>query len=211
MTTDEGRTTLSRGTGAAAAALLAIGATVLTGCTSASPQIATAKSDAPVHASATAETPSLSARQRYVRSKLSYAKCLRAEGIRVPDPKGDGSIQNDPDLLNVGTGKSDYRGELTAAQHATVLRCARLIEYPPEVYKPLSDHELAAQEKTAKCFRKHGVSQYPDPLRDTDPDHVDVARRNNLIGQLANLPAYQNYLNYCFSVAQGRTLGRPKG
>ncbi len=83
---------------------------------------------------------------------LKYADCMRANGTpNFPDPGSNGALPN-PAL---------------PAFQAAKKACAKLqpvglhLHGPPEP----SAAELRAALTFARCMRKHGVSQFPDPLR----------------------------------------------
>jgi hypothetical protein len=82
---------------------------------------------------------------------LTYANCMRANGTPTfPDPGSNGALPN-PAL---------------PAFQAAKKACAKL--QPAGLHLPGSPEpspaELRAALTFARCIRKHGVSQFPDPL-----------------------------------------------
>ncbi|MFI0350435.1 hypothetical protein [Actinomadura sp. 9N407] len=81
-----------------------------------------------------------------------YAKCMRANGVDMPDPSGDGRVE-----IRVTGGKS---GEDKAK--AAEGKCRHLM--PNGGKPPKADPKLAAKMRAmSKCMRENGVPNFPDP------------------------------------------------
>jgi len=82
---------------------------------------------------------------------LTYANCMRANGTpNFPDPGSNGALPN-PALPAFQAAKKACAKLQPAGLH---------LHGPPEP----SAAELRAALTFARCMRKHGVSQFPDPL-----------------------------------------------
>ncbi|MBB4688025.1 hypothetical protein [Amycolatopsis jiangsuensis] len=88
------------------------------------------------------------------QAMLKYAKCMRDNGIDMPDPKGDG--QGVTIALPGGGGD----GKLEKASET----CKHFLPNGGEP-KKLSPQELDEAREQAKCMREHGVDM-PDPNPD---------------------------------------------
>ena len=92
---------------------------------------------------------------------LDYARCMRENGIDMPDPKFEGGRVT---MRAGGPGSNTNPDVMRKAQKA----CAKYQEAikPPE----LSDAEAAENKKAAlanaKCMRENGVPDFPDPQFD---------------------------------------------
>lgn len=92
---------------------------------------------------------------------LDYARCMRENGIDMPDPEFEGGRVT----MRAGSpGSSVTREQMQQAEKA----CAKYQEAikPPE----LSDDDKAEMKKAAlanaRCMREHGVPDFPDPTFD---------------------------------------------
>jgi hypothetical protein len=81
--------------------------------------------------------------------QLKYAKCMRDNGVDIPDPKADGSGSI---ILGVG-------GD--AKTQAATDKCKQYLPHGGEPEK-MSPEALAAMVKYAQCMRKNGIDM-PDP------------------------------------------------
>lgn len=88
--------------------------------------------------------------------QLAYAKCMRAEGIDMPDPSPDGrqtsSVTQDQDTFSAASKKCV--GKLGEAPTA------------PGEKKKSQQERIDEQRKVAQCFRDNGVDT-PDPTAKT--------------------------------------------
>jgi hypothetical protein len=81
--------------------------------------------------------------------QLKYAKCMRDNGVDIPDPKADGS------------GMVVLGGGADAKSQAAIDKCKQYLPNGGEP-KKMSPEELAAMVKYAQCMRKNGIDM-PDP------------------------------------------------
>lgn len=103
--------------------------------------------------SGAAAAPAASAKADARDAALRYVRCARAEGLEVKDPSPDGRF--------------DFpRGDKTdPAYLAAITKCAPLLppgggQAPPA---PLTEEQLAAMRKYAKCMRDNGLPGFKDP------------------------------------------------
>ncbi|RKQ91441.1 hypothetical protein C8N24_1263 [Solirubrobacter pauli] len=94
---------------------------------------------------------------------LDYARCMRENGIDMPDPKFEGGRVTM--RAGGGPGSGTTPEQMRKAQQA----CAKYQEAikPPE----LDDEERAEMKQAAlanaRCMREHGVPDFPDPTFDS--------------------------------------------
>jgi hypothetical protein len=89
---------------------------------------------------------------------LAFARCMRADGVPTfPDPAAGGGA-----TFLVPAGSSPTAPAFEAAQ----ARCSKLLPGGglPDSGSPPSDATLAKLLRIARCMRRHGVPQFPDPL-----------------------------------------------
>ncbi|MFG1997657.1 hypothetical protein ACGFNU_00750 [Spirillospora sp. NPDC048911] len=87
----------------------------------------------------------------------AFAKCMRDNGIDMPDPQTDGSGGIKVEVRAEKAGKGDGPEKMKAAE----AKCRHL---QPNGGKPpkLSREEVAKMRAFAKCMREHGI-EMPDP------------------------------------------------
>jgi hypothetical protein len=92
---------------------------------------------------------------------LAYAKCMRENGVDMPDPQFDGGrvMQRGPD------GKVP-REKLRKAEEA----CREHMEKiePPELSDEQQQEMKDAALAHARCMREQGIENFPDPTFDED-------------------------------------------
>ncbi|TDD70827.1 hypothetical protein E1293_34425 [Actinomadura darangshiensis] len=89
-----------------------------------------------------------------------FAKCMRENGVDMPDPK-DGRVEI---RASAGAGKGagpENGGKVEAAQK----KCRHLMPNGGKPRKPKPE-ELAQMRAFSKCMRDHGISEFPDPQPD---------------------------------------------
>ncbi|MGY0061285.1 hypothetical protein ACWY4P_32890 [Streptomyces sp. LZ34] len=102
---------------------------------------------------------------RYVEGQRKYVKCLREEGLDVPDPDAKGRIEfGDAREL-----KADPKFRRAQEQ------CSEFsLPVPEELEKDarpeLSAKEIATQKRYAKCMQDNGAPDFPDA---GDDGHFD--------------------------------------
>jgi hypothetical protein len=87
--------------------------------------------------------------------QLKFARCMRANGVNMPDPDPNGRLTME---RKAGDGQDDAK--VNAAQE----KCRKLLPgggQPPK----LSAADLAKMREFAKCMREHGVA-----MEDPGPD-----------------------------------------
>jgi hypothetical protein len=107
-----------------------------------------------------AEEPATGDRRTEAReAMLAFAKCMRDQGIDMPDPQFDGGrvMQRGPDqrvspekMRRADEACRKYREEIEPP------------ELSPEQQQEMKDGALAH----AKCMREHGLENFPDPTFD---------------------------------------------
>jgi hypothetical protein len=81
-----------------------------------------------------------------------YAKCMRANGVDMPDPSTDGRVE-----IKVTGGKTG-EDKMKAAEG----KCRRLM--PNGGKPPKADaKQMAKMRAMSKCMRENGVPDFPDP------------------------------------------------
>jgi predicted small lipoprotein YifL len=94
------------------------------------------------------------------QSMLDFARCMRENGIDMPDPKFEG---NRVTMRAGGPGKGDDPAKMKAAEKA----CAKYRDAvkPPELSPEKSAEFKKGALANAKCMREHGIAM-PDPTFD---------------------------------------------
>ncbi len=108
------------------------------------------------------ETPtSEPAADKNRQAMLDYARCMRENGIDMPDPKFDGGRVT---MAIGGPGERIDRTKLEAAQKA----CAKYQEAikPPEMSDEQKTEFKQAALEHSRCMRENGVPDFPDPTFD---------------------------------------------
>lgn len=123
-------------TAATTLAAVSVALSVLTGCSSSSPSAGTDP----------ASSGAKSAITDINEWQLAYAKCMRAEGIDMPDPDPNGV------MTSTVTDDGTY-----AAASTTCLEKIGDAPTPPGQKKQSNEEALAEQRAIAACFREHGV------------------------------------------------------
>ncbi len=101
-------------------------------------------------------------------SPLAFAKCMRANGVSsFPDPSAGGGFhfQARPGLIG------------SPAFQAAQSKCQRLLPGggPLSPGAPASARTMSQLLRIAECMRRHGVSQFPDPLPSA-PSHPTLGK-----------------------------------
>ncbi|MEW2357632.1 hypothetical protein [Spirillospora sp. NPDC029432] len=85
-----------------------------------------------------------------------YAKCMRANGVDMPDPSADGRVE-----VKV-TGGKPGEDRLKAAEE----KCRKLMPNGGKLPKP-DAKRMAEARAMSKCMRENGVPDFPDPDPET--------------------------------------------
>ncbi|GAA2414880.1 hypothetical protein GCM10010191_26150 [Actinomadura vinacea] len=86
-----------------------------------------------------------------------FAKCMRANGVDMPDPSGDGRVT----VKMSGKPGSQGMAKMDEAQR----KCRKLMPNGGKPPKPKPE-DLAKMREEAKCMRANGVPDFPDPEPD---------------------------------------------
>lgn len=92
---------------------------------------------------------------------LNYARCMREHGVDVPDPtreSGGGILQKGPVVGPNGVSEAKAR----EAENA----CKKYMEEIEPGEPPSEEEQQEFREAAlafARCMRKHGIDDYPDP------------------------------------------------
>jgi hypothetical protein len=94
------------------------------------------------------------------KSMLDFARCMRENGIDMPDPKFEG---NRVTMRAGGPGKRDDPAKMKAAEKA----CAKYRDAvkPPELSPEKAEEFKKGALANARCMREHGIDM-PDPTFD---------------------------------------------
>lgn len=104
-----------------------------------------------IAACGSSSTPTQTAASSPVTAALKFAECMRSHGVpnfRDPTPDGEGST----------TGKVNKR----SPEFRTAQETCRGLQAAIAAAKPATS--AADQLRYAECMRRHGVTNFPDPL-----------------------------------------------
>ena len=87
-----------------------------------------------------------------------FARCMRAEGIEMPDPGPDG-------MIGLPAGRAGDEAGMKKME-AAMEKCREFLPDGGEPRKP-SPEDLARARDYAKCVREHGQPDFPDPNPET--------------------------------------------
>ncbi len=91
---------------------------------------------------------------------LKFAECMRSNGITdFPDPSSGGGF-----VFHTSAGIIQSP-EFQAAQKA----CQKYMPPGPGSGPPPSKQALAKMLKVSQCMRRHGISDFPDPMTSVPP------------------------------------------
>ena len=157
---------------AAAVGLAVIGAMLslfMTGCgRSGSSGVASVASSTTSTQGSSSSTSSPAAAQG--NRTLDYSRCMRSNGVpNYPDPNSNGNLSKGS-AQAFGVGTSQYQAAEQACSHllptsgsASLTQCLMTGDCPQSVVQPA----LEEGRKFAKCMRRHGVPNWPDPTVDS--------------------------------------------
>jgi len=167
-------------------------AVLLAGCgaSSSSPTASPAASPSPattIASSATSSDSGASAAQLQ-RDALSFATCMRANGVpNFPDPATGGSA-----TFTVPGGTNPAAPAFQAAR----AKCEKLLPGggppgPGSTTHP-SAQTLAKLVKIAQCMRRHGISEFPDPVTTVPSNPTGIREISDFDGAILLFPATLN-------------------
>lgn len=123
--------------------------------------VATLASDASARNAPNADVTTTASRQDFQEAALAYTKCLRGEGIDVPDPDfsqgGPGRGPGQRGGFLGGANRNDPKFQKAQQKCRSIIDAVRP-QFTPERQQQFRD----AQVKFAQCMRKNGVD-VPDP------------------------------------------------
>jgi len=178
---------------AGAAFVLALGACARD---SGEPAIASAGSTA---SPATSQSANVVA--EYVQAQRTWVKCLREQGLNVPDPDPQGKVD-----VSGATGGGNLKTDptfLAAMQTCAPVQPKIPAELQPSL-PPLSPEQLANHRAFSRCMRANGMPDWPDPGPDGEYP-PGSARELNAQEQAANERAIQ----ICDPVNEGKPPASP--
>jgi hypothetical protein len=131
---------------------LAVIAALLAGCGGSSSSGGVAHLGTSTGSSATTgEGASAAASASPEAAALAFARCMRAHGVpNFPDPEPGGGFLFHADPSS-------------PAFEAAQAKCTRFLPAGPGSGPPPTSQALAKMLKVARCMRRHGVPEFPDP------------------------------------------------
>jgi hypothetical protein len=180
-----------------AAALVGV-ALALAGCgASSSPgvaHLATVKAAPAVAASAEEGGSSPGGPAKLQQAMVAYSKCMRANGVPTfPDPSAGGgfAFHASPGLINSPSFK------------AARAKCQKLLPEGPGHGPPPSPQTLARFLNIARCMRRHGVSEFPDPRTSAPPNALGsgISELSDIEGVILLFPSTINQQSPVFTRA----------
>jgi hypothetical protein len=132
--------------------------------------------------SSTSSEGSAASRESYAspqRQALAYARCMRSNGVPgFPDPSAEGNF-----LWHPGTGIDPSSPAFRAAQ----AKCQKLLPDGgppgPGAGTSPSAQALAKMLNIARCMRRHGIFNFPDP-RTSVPSNPFGSARGGVISDI---------------------------
>jgi hypothetical protein len=119
---------------------------------------------------------------------LAFTHCMRSHGVRqFPDPPPGANDIKLPDARMLHVSSSQFQSATDACRHLL----------PPGVggWYPRSQirHVLSAMRRFAQCMRSHGISNWPDPIVDSqgrvgfNADNPPGSRTDHAVNQCHHL------------------------
>ncbi len=97
---------------------------------------------------------------------IAFSHCMRSHGVsNLPDPNSSGAIPK-KSLQQLGVSRSVFQAAQTACQH--------LLPSGDQSSQGQDQQVMNALYKFARCVRANGVSNWPDPLTESDPGEPDT-------------------------------------
>jgi hypothetical protein len=140
--------------------------------------------------------------EQYVSGVREYVRCMRAEGVNLPDPDAKGRI----DYNSLGGGavlKKDPK--FLAAS----LKCKDLMPPVPEELQdkgpPLTAEQIRYAREYSQCMRANGQPDFPDPGPDGHWPHRSSDEQMSEQEAAASLRAQE----FCAPVLNGKPPATP--
>ena len=93
-------------------------------------------------------------------SAVAYSTCMRSRGVsKFPDPDSSGQIPK-VGLQQLGVSSSQFQTAQTACRH--------LLPNSGQSSQAQVQQVMNALTRFARCVRSHGVTNWPDPLAESD-------------------------------------------
>lgn len=109
---------------------------------------------------------SASAQSTNTQKALAYSGCMRSHGVSgFPDPTDSGQVPK-VSLQQLGVSRSSFLASQTA--------CQGLLPISDQSSPGQDQKVLPALFSFARCVRANGVSNWPDPLAESDPGEPDT-------------------------------------
>jgi hypothetical protein len=99
-----------------------------------------------------------------------YARCMRANGVDMPDPDGEGRL-----TVRHSGAPTKVDGKMRAAE----AKCRHLMPNGGKPPKPKPE-QLAKMREEAKCMRENGVPDFPDPDPSTGGISIKAGKGGSL-------------------------------
>lgn len=137
-------------------------------------------SGGPPGGSANASASASTNRQQLLALAQDWVKCMRDNGMpRMPDAEitPEGYLSFPP--------RGGYEWKADLDKHPGIIDKCRSYEdrYPPNAFRPkeqVTPEELRKLTEYAKCFREHGVPEFPDPGKDGVFDFTGTSLANGI-------------------------------
>jgi hypothetical protein len=131
-------------------------------------------------------------------SAIAFARCMRSHGVQHwPDPDSTGQFAKSKlTLQQLGVVPSQLQAAQRACQHV----------YPNSGPSSQGQDQtmMLAMFKFARCVRAHGVSNWPDPVAESDPGQPGTPGfPRNIPGVNQSSPAVKNAMNSCQHLMAG--------
>lgn len=179
----------------AAAAVVSV-ALALTGCGgSSSPGVAHISSGKGAPSASSTGSSSSESKASSEQAGLAYSKCMRANGVpSFPDPSSGGGL-----VFHASRGLTS-----SPAFKAAQAKCQKLLPAgpaPPGSQTHPSPQTLARFLRIARCMRKHGVSDFPDPRTSAPPLGHGIGEISNIEEVIFVFPSTINRQSPVFTQA----------
>jgi hypothetical protein len=141
-------------------------------------------------ASSSPSSTSAADRSTTAQKAIAFSHCMRSHGVSAfPDPTDSGQVPK-VSLQQLGVSRSSFLASQTA--------CQRLL---PDSDQPSQAHDqqvLPALFNFARCVRSNGVSNWPDPLAESDPGEPDTPGfPRDIQGVNQNAPQVKTAMDKC--------------